>query len=607
VFVHGIGTQGPSETFLDWSAPIVAMLRAWRAGQGHPGDPVGRAAFDFSPSDQPLLELVIPPAAGLPAGRWLVTEAWWAADLRAPSLPTVIAYLRARLGRVVDGIAAGYASREQTWDERRSRSGGGDEPRRWRWIELLDRIQARAFSLRLLVVPLTVVGSIVLAAYDLLRKVPIGPIRDFAELRIADSFLVDWFGDLPVLLGDPVQVANVRARVAGAIDRLRAAGADAIVLVAHSGGAIVSFETLLDPAYLDRPVDKLVTLGQGLSLAWRLEADPNRPSSAPPPGDRLLGDLGAVRPNLRWVDVWASYDPAPAGPLRPIPGVPLEVVDPPHADALEAADGTREGDPLVVENRPVTNRMNVLTDHGAYWDNDEGFLVPLVRHLDSARGPASASRFFRDPDLRADRIERRRERVAVLSAWDWLCSLGGVAALVALVVQQLAGTSRGLAGAGDTLASLVGVVPGHELVTGPVGTYGELVGGGADALGLGALAAAVGALGPVVIGAGLVVALFLALAVGGNGRWEAWDRRERSGVRTETPVFTSRRPVAAEAIALAAGLGSAWLAVVGAPLAIAWPVVAAVAIVGWLIGLAVRLTGTPARGRRRETGAASAD
>ena len=31
VFVHGIGTQTPGETFLDWSAPIVELLSDWRA------------------------------------------------------------------------------------------------------------------------------------------------------------------------------------------------------------------------------------------------------------------------------------------------------------------------------------------------------------------------------------------------------------------------------------------------------------------------------------------------------------------------------------------------------------------------------------------------
>ncbi len=584
VFVHGIGSQGPADTFLDWSRPIVTLLRAWRASEGHPGDPVIRSEFSFSPAAPPLLEIGIPAHAGLPPGRWLITEAWWSADLRAPALGTVLAYLRARLGRVVAGIADGYRTREATWRDRR-RTGGGDEPARWAWIDRLDSIQARAFSLGLLVGPLTIAGSLVLAAYGVLRKVPIGPIRDFAELRIIDSFLVDWFGDLPVLLDDPVQIANVRARVAGAIDRLRTAGADAIVLVAHSGGAIVSFETLLDPAYLDRPVDKLVTLGQGLSLGWRLESDPI--VGVPPPGDRLLGDLGAVRPNLRWVDVWSSYDPAPAGPIRPIDGVPLEVLDPPLADAALASPH-RAGSPLVVESRAVTNRMNVLDDHGSYWENDEGFLVPLVRHLDAARGPAGAARFYRDADLRADRIERRRERVAVLAAWDWLCALNAALALVILGLVEIVGRSSALARAGNGLAGMVGIVPGHELLTGPVDAFGRLVGGLGNAVGADGLLDAVGRIGPPALGASLVVVLFGVLAAAGNRRWDGWDRRERVASRPETPTFASRRPAAGEALALVGGLVGLWLAVVATPFGLSWLVVAVVVLAGWLAGLALR-------------------
>jgi hypothetical protein len=590
VFVHGIGTQGPAETFLDWSRPIVELLRAWRAGAGEPGDPVVRASFDFSPTTAPLLELDVPAEAGLPSSRWLVTEAWWAADLRAPSLATVTSYLRTRLGTVVRGITSGYGTRESMWGVRRRQGGGGAQPGRWAWIDALDRLQARAFSLGILVGPLSAVGSLVLAFYSLLRRIPVGPIRDFAEFRIIDSFLVDWFGDLPVLLGDPVQVANVRARVAGAIDRLRAAGADAIVLVAHSGGAIVAFETLLDPAYVDRPVDKLVTLGQGLSLGWRLESDPDAPDPAPPPGDRLLGDLAAVRPSLRWVDVWASYDPAPAGPIRPVAGVPLEVVDAPEVEAtMTRRPGSRGPAPLVVESRPVTNRMSVLDDHGSYWQNDEGFLVPLVRHIDAARGPASASRFYRDAPLRADRIERRRERVAVLAAWDWLVAVAAAASVAVLAIAALAGRTT-LADAGDGVAGVFGILPGHEIVSGPVEAYGRIVGALAGAARGGSLADAAGRLGPPFLGALLVATLFLVLAVFGNGRWDAWDRHERLAQRPEVPVFPCRRPAAGEATALVGGLIALVLATAGAPFGLAWPPVAVTAVGSWAAGVIVALT-----------------
>src|SRR4029450_1864771 len=109
--------------------------------------------------------------------------------------------------------------------------------------------------------------------------------------------------------------------------RLLDDGCDAIVVVAHSGGALVSFETLLDPTYTDLRLHTRIPLGQALALSWRLAADPDVHEITP--GHRLVGDLALVRPSLRWVDVWASYAPAPAGhiPDRP-PWVAQAPVDP---------------------------------------------------------------------------------------------------------------------------------------------------------------------------------------------------------------------------------------------------------------------------------------
>src|SRR5438445_11797250 len=85
VFVHGIGTQKPAETFLDWSSSIVRMLAAWRLEQGFGVDPVVRSQFAFSASALPFLELDIPAHGQRAASRWLVTEALWAEAIRAPS------------------------------------------------------------------------------------------------------------------------------------------------------------------------------------------------------------------------------------------------------------------------------------------------------------------------------------------------------------------------------------------------------------------------------------------------------------------------------------------------------------------------------------------
>jgi hypothetical protein len=608
VFVHGIGTQAPGETFLDWSGPIVELLSDWRAatatGPDRIDDPVWRAEFSFNAASPPYLEIAVPAYGDIPATTWVLTEAWWASDLRAPSLGRTIDYLRRRMGTVVSGIAAGYRDRSPRLHELAQATdviGEGQPPLDWRLAERLDLIQSLTFGARPVGWLVGGAGAVILAGYDLLRRIPIPVIRDFAARRMIDSFLVDWFGDLPVLLDEPVQSANVRARLARSVQRLVDDGCEAIVIVAHSGGALVTFETLLDPAYEKLKVDKLVTLGQGLGLAWRLAADPGVAEITP--GHRLVGNLARVRPGLRWVDVWASYDPAPAGPLPARGGIVADASERAAAGTVTAvatgdatdvpwlmqAPVTLPGEPvpalppatIMVESRPITNEMNVLTDHGTYWANPEGFLIPLVRHLDAARGDAGASRFYRDRADRTRRIVWRRQRVSTLAAWGWLCSVSAIATALMLILLEAIGDRR-LTRAGDLLVAVWDQVPGHQIVSGPVTAIGTVVGAMLDGLGLGGLAEALASLGPVVLGLALTAGLFYALAKIGLARWHDWDHRERRAMHPETPTLPDRSIAGAQAMLLTGGLVGLVLSAFGAG-----PAAALVVILGAAAGLLV--------------------
>lgn len=620
LFVHGIGTQRPAETFLDWSGAIVELLTDWRAAREDAtapkpnapdriDDPVWRAEFSFAATSPPYLEIAIPSHAGVAETTWVVTEAWWAADLRPPSIGRVIDYLRRRMRTVVAGIALGYRSRAPHLlglAVDRDVLGTGRPPLRWRLIEELDHVQSRAFGARPVGWFVGGIGAVALAGYDLLRRVPIPAIRDFAVRKMLDSFLVEWFGDLPILLDDPVQSANVRARVARSIEHLLDDDCDAIVIVAHSGGALVTFEMLLDPAYAHLRVDKLITLGQGLGLAWRLAADPDVQEITP--GHRLVGNLARARPGLRWVDVWASYDPAPAGPLPGRGGLVAADTDegavaavvetgdagepwllranvgtaaPTIAGLADAANLDPAAPKIVVESRPVTNEMNVLTDHGAYWANPEGFLVPLVRHLDAALGDASDSRFFRDSTERARRILWRRERVAALATWGWICSLGAILTVLALIVLEAVGDQR-LSRAGDGIAAVWGRLPGHEIVSVPIEAVASIGGALLAAVGLTGVGAPLATLGPPLLGLALVVGLFFALAKVGIGRWHDWDRRERRAMHPEAPSLPDRSRAAAQALLLLAGVAGLILAIAGAA-----PAAAVAIVLGAVAGLLI--------------------
>jgi len=520
IFVHGIGTQPACETFLDWSGSIVDVLADWRTEHGFGQDPVRRCDYDLSGARLPIVELDVPAYDGHPAQSWVMTEAWWAATTRAPGLGSMTDYVRHALPGIMAGIRASYRQRASSWAKRRGESRafangsngyqhgrlvlGAVSGRRTDWVDVLDRIQKELTILAF--GPALVLGRLALLVYAPFRAIPIAAIQNMAALKTADNFLTRWFGELPDIISDPVQSANVRARLVAAIRGLQAEGCGRIVVVAHSGGAIISFSTLCDAAFMDVGVDKLITLGEGLALAWRIEDA----SKGLPTGSRLLGDLSKLRPNLRWADFWSTYDPAPAGPINPPPGV-------------SAAD----------RSHSTVNRMSILEDHGSYWDNDEEFLIPLLQHIDTPSGGPEESRFFRDYNLGTVRLAWRRRRVAVLALWRWIATLGAAVPVAVTTVVALAGAA-GVAGTveragperlGADFAARWATIPGHEIIAGPLDGLSKVTG----------WPGALPLIGEWAMGVAIVATAFLVLARIGVGRWEAWDRRERRAARRRVP------------------------------------------------------------------------
>ena len=523
VFVHGIGSQQPGETLLDWSRPLIVALTDWRIAHGLPPDPVVETSIDFSGASLPTIEIDVPATTGggdseaAPAQRWVLTEAWWASRVRPPSLATMTRWLREDFGRVVDGIWKGYDARaprerrrrallRRTSDYQALRSAGIDDPR-WDWIDRLDRLQKHALSIALGVA--WFLGYLLLIPYAAIRSIPIPALRDATVLHQLDTFLVDWFGDMRLLLHDPAQAANVRARLADAVAQLEGRGCTSIVVVAHSGGAVVSFTALSDPRWAPMPVTKFVTLGQGLDLAWRLE----NAWHGLPPGDRLVVDLRTLYPNLRWVDYWASYDPATGGPLGSPPGVKAAPVD-----------------------TPVRNRMSLLEDHGTYWENEEEFVIPLLRELDTPSGPPSRSRFFRDRVSELIRIERRRQRVGLLAAWRWVCLVAAIGGIVGAVLHAALAHGDQLRRLGESAAAVARAIPGSNVVSGPIDWLA----------GLRPWPDWLPVLGEWLLGVIVVAGVFALLARIGIARWDGWDERERWLGRSEPPRPLQRDGIVAE-------------------------------------------------------------
>jgi len=524
VFVHGIGSQEAGSTLLDWSSKIIALLLDARSTQEAKGDPVIDVQLDKSASSR-FIELRLPEAKALgsndiiPEQHWVMTEAWWAERVRPPAFGEMAEWLGPR-GAITRIVTAMLPRNSNSHDPRlrpavevHHLEVGRERPRLWdkiqrRWHKLrnagrpdskkvdLSKFEGKdvvkepgdvgyvytkapterpswSFPIRLAlllwnafkdfviwVLSLTTkayfqaISSLVLVLYGALRSVekllPIGPLKDGALTRPIDRFILEWFGDVYVLLQEPAQAASVRDRLIDAVRDLEWNGCSPVNVVAHSGGAIVSYMTLADEAQKDRiKVDRLITLGEGLNLAWRLLADNDGKVTKDTKlrYDRLYTDVFKVREHFEWHDFWASQDPAPVGVVSP------------EVSLVKESPGK-------IHSHAVWNRLAFREDHGTYWDNDEEFLIPVARLMDSNPGQ---QRLYRDTEEDRKRSLRRRRRLTFLSIWRQLALVAPTAAVItAYAYADDPNAPNFIVTAADKIAELWAMVPGSDLIIKPV-------------------------------------------------------------------------------------------------------------------------------------------
>jgi hypothetical protein len=552
VFVHGIGSQAAGETLFDWAGPLVRTVWAWAEQQaerdGRPfRDPVDWAQVDLSGRSTPLLQLAIPPALSTPDGSvhppqfWIMTEAWWAADVKPAGLAEMAAWGRTHVGAIIRGIVTGIRASVR----RRGQDPTlPDQPGPARSRPLADAFDAVAIGLLF-----SGVVAVAAPVYLAIRALKALPIKQLQELSTAplDWFLAEWFGDVRILLHDRAQAANLRMRLATTIEKVRNYGAEQVVVVAHSGGTVLSYMLLADPEHQGLDVDKFITHGQAIGLAWRVgrRDDPDSPDydAGLRPGDRLLRGVHRQRADVivpRWIDFHATHDVAPAFNAGgwPTPDPPDTPVAP--GQRRRECDGPDE-------SWTVSNRMSVRNDHGGYWENEEQFVIPVLRELDTVGRTGAASRFYPRPDASRFRVLRRESRVRALATWwnAWMVLLGG--ALLAGGVAGLLLPDRGLGALGRASADLLAPIP--------------LLG----------LAAALPAswLGALVVAVLLILCSQFAVAA-----WNVLDGQERIAARSFEPPLVSRHLARGRmALFLVAAVGTVVLAVAPSPAAIALVVV----------------------------------
>ncbi len=382
VFVHGIGQQPQSHTVREFGGALLGWLQEWHKYRDEDLC-VGSADLSYGAQSEGPARFTIdlPARPGHPAQTWILAEAWWAARLSAPSLDKMtwwgLKSAVVRSLRLAGVVAASFAKLRRT-------------PKAL--IEVVSAVLLLIGYVTggILAIPL-ILGLYVLA------QIP-GPIEQ-AVMGLR-SFLLDQIGDFYTFMWDDVQAVHIRGSVGAAIHFLvEKHQCDRIAVVAHSQGTVIAYDALCSgavlPADLER-VTSFVTFGAALNNAWDPRLVPERTC-------RLRQSLPA---HVRWLNVWAAYDPVAGG-------------------AIDTHGKVRPPD----EEREVTNWMNVILDHGGYFTNREGFLSFLAQELESP-GDVLASRF--SPGAHEGAWSGlRRDRVLTLVTWRVVAILAFGAAVAA--------------------------------------------------------------------------------------------------------------------------------------------------------------------------------
>jgi hypothetical protein len=524
---------------LEIAQPLVEWVRDWAGARGRTVW-LDHAEFGFRPYDdtsgQAPSHVTLNVAPSTPEAndglRWVVTEAWWSADVPKPRFNDVA---RWSLGNYVKtGIALGRHLEQRR--VRLSKPADPTEPPLWArgvdlvnlWLLTWTGLYWAGFAFALPFILLLL----------LLSQVPLPAVQKFALVTGLQNFLDTNMADMEAVTNDQFVAADLRQRVWLALEWLAGQQCDELFVIAHSGGAVLAFESLCDRdlAQQERPdlatkVRKLFTLGEGLNKALEIAPDSRRLN--------LPLDRGIV-----WVDFWSAYDPVPVTRL----------------DARFDSLPGKVGGPLP-RSIEVTNQMDLATDHGLYWSNDEQVLAHLAGEIEPALAHMWPATSTVEVAARA-----RRERVSLLVAlrlWAILLALATMVCRGLPVLQTNGATIWGLASALPGVDGVVEIVAG---VLDKVNAPGWVAGWLASA-------------GYTVIGAAVVVAIFWLLQqVFVNAVWDEWDTRMRRAFRTgAAPARLPRVRLAVWPLAL---IGAAlWLG--------GWPALAGAAAVAALLSLGV--------------------
>ena len=283
--VHGIGSQKPGETLVQWGDALLRVIRL--ATRGHVGVAVYRAS-DASKGEGDSAEVQLRHDGNANVENWLLAEGWWADTFPTLSYRELVTWTaRALPWSVSLHIAQRYWSTATT-------SNGA------KFVAFLIALAQCA-----LVLALTPAVVFLLVLVLLLGIVP-----QFRNALLAfQSALTASVGDSMAFVESPIRAALIRTRIIEGIKRLGEACENTIV-VAHSQGAAAALDALGGFARSGAsvgterlPRTSLLTFGAGINKLASLEVLSEGMPKAMGfnPAYYVLGSIIAIETVLAWL------------------------------------------------------------------------------------------------------------------------------------------------------------------------------------------------------------------------------------------------------------------------------------------------------------------
>ncbi len=381
VLVHGIGEQPPGDTLNYMGRPLVTYL------QEHLDAKQAPHVFDadYTAEGEPP-HAVIRFGDGNQEEEWLLTEAWWARSFLPVKQDEVLVWAFALGARRIWVIFYGLALRPLVdtatfrqiarllkpvlpllealyLDAARGAEPWPNTPFWYRRPKRRLRSRVGDVLVATLWLPI-MLGGWLLSAFIVPVLLFLGYVPGLGGLvgqlqKLFAGFLMGNLGDQHSttrnLLARNAASRTVLDALAPWLDSIRAdhKNVATVTIIAHSGGAVVAFDAVtngqlgrwLTELSPNAPAVTLFTVGSGLNAAYTMN-----------PEEAFWRQ--AFPANVRWIDLWAKYDPISGGPA------------PPDIARLAGCDH-------FVDLR-VSNTDNPLEDHDGYFANKEEVMCRIL-------------------------------------------------------------------------------------------------------------------------------------------------------------------------------------------------------------------------------------